>query len=152
VTDRSRATGTQARGESRGRGGGEALTLLAVLLGGAVGTALRLGIDALLPHSDDSFPWATLGINVAGSFALGALVSLAWHRTPGWLRAGLGPGLLGSFTTFSALTVSLVTLGAAGAWMPAAAYLVASIALGLAAALLGLRLGRRSPAIDEAGE
>jgi CrcB protein len=127
------------------------LTLLSVLLGGAVGTGLRLGIDALAPHSDDTFPWATLGINVLGAFVLGALVSLAWDRTPAWLRAGLGPGLLGSFTTFSALAVALVTLTAADEWMLAAIYLVASIVLGLAAALLGLRLGRRSP-IDQAGE
>ena len=128
------------------------MSLLAVLLGGAIGTALRLGIDALLPHADDAIPWSTLGINVLGSFLLGALVSVAWDRTPAWLRAGLGPGLLGSFTTFSALAVSLVTLADAGAWMPAAAYLAASIVLGLAAALLGLRLGRRNPPIDEAGE
>ncbi|MFZ2964381.1 MAG: CrcB family protein, partial [Rhodoglobus sp.] len=102
--------------------------------------------------ADDAIPWSTLGINVLGSFLLGALVSVAWDRTPAWLRAGLGPGLLGSFTTFSALAVSLVTLAGAGAWMPAAAYLVASIVLGLAAALLGLRLARRNPPIDEAGE
>lgn len=128
------------------------MSLLAVLLGGAIGTALRLGIDALFPYADDAIPWSTLGINVLGSFLLGALVSVAWDRTPAWLRAGLGPGLLGSFTTFSALAVSLVTLAGAGAWMPAAAYLVASIVLGLAAALLGLRLARRNPPIDEAGE
>ena len=128
------------------------MTLLAVLIGGAIGTALRLTIDALLPHPDEAFPWGTLGVNVLGAFMLGALVSLAWDRTPAWARAGLGPGLLGSFTTFSALAVSLVTLVAADQWILAAAYLAASIVLGLAAALLGLRLGRRSPAIDEAGE
>lgn len=128
------------------------MTLLAVLIGGAVGTALRLGIDALLPHGDDAFPWATLGINVLGAFVLGALVSSAWDRAPAWLRAGLGPGLLGSFTTFSALAVSLVTLAAAEEWMLAAGYLAASILLGLTAAGLGLRLGRRSPPIDEAAE
>lgn len=132
--------------------GDQARTLIAVLLGGAVGTAMRLGIDALFPHADDTIPWSTLGINVLGSFALGALVSLAWDRTPAWLRAGLGPGLLGSFTTFSALAVSLIALADAGAWMPAAVYLIASIVLGLAAALAGLRLGRRNPPIDEAGE
>ncbi len=44
------------------------------LVGGLVGTGLRLGIDALLPHGDDGFPLSTLLINVAGSFALGMLV------------------------------------------------------------------------------
>jgi fluoride exporter len=72
---------------------------------------------------------------------------------PGWLRAGLGVGLLGSFTTFSALAVSLVALTSLNEWMLALLYLVASIALGLGAAWAGLRLGGRKVApIDLADE
>ena len=70
--------------------------LLAVLLGGAVGTALRLAIDAALPHDDASFPLSTLIINCVGAFLLGALVSRVWESAPEWLKAALGPGLLGS--------------------------------------------------------
>ena len=82
--------------------------LLAVLVGGAVGTALRLGIDTVIPHGDADFPVSTLAINTLGAFVLGVLVGRVWSTAPGWLRAGLGAGLLGSFTTFSALAVSLV--------------------------------------------
>lgn len=109
----------------------------AVLLGGAVGTALRLGIDGLIPD-----PWATLGINLLGAFTLGLLVGRLWSRAASWLKAGLGAGLLGSFTTFSALAVALVGDAARGHWLDAALYLAASVALGLLAAWLGLRLGR----------
>jgi CrcB protein len=119
------------------------VTILAIVVGGIVGTGLRLGIDALLPHADDAFPWSTLLINVAGSFALGALVARVWPVAPHWLKAGLGAGLLGSFTTFSALAVSLVTLAEADEWLLGAGYLVASLVLGLGAATLGLFLGRR---------
>jgi CrcB protein len=118
------------------------VNVLAVFVGGLVGTGLRLGIDALLPHQvPGSFPWSTLIINVAGSFALGLLVARVWPVAPGWLRFGLGTGLLGSFTTFSALIVSLVQLSFA---YPAQAllYLGASLVLGLGAAWLGLRMGR----------
>ena len=125
--------------------------LLAVAVGGVIGTSLRLAIDAALPHGDDAFPVSTLVINVIGSLALGALVARLWPIAPSWLRAGLGSGLLGSFTTFSALAVSLVSLSRAGEWMPAALYLAASLVLGLAAAWLGLRLGRVTP-IDEVTE
>ena len=118
---------------------------LAVLLGGALGTGIRLAIDLALPHADAELPWGTLAINVAGSFALGALVSLAWPRLPVWGRAGLGTGVLGSFTTFSALAVSLVAMGTEGEWMLGAAYLAASLLLGLGAATIGLALGRRRP-------
>lgn len=128
------------------------MTLLAVLLGGLLGTGLRLAIDAALPHTDTSFPWSTLLINLVGSFVLAFLVARVWPTAPAWLRAGLGTGVLGSFTTFSALIVSLLTLTRAGMPLLALVYLVASIAGGLAAALLGLRIGSRTTpglAVDE---
>jgi CrcB protein len=120
------------------------MTFLAVVLGGVLGTGLRLGIgELLLPGS--SFPWATLAVNVIGSFALGLLVAKVWPTAPAWLRAGLGTGLLGSFTTFSAVMVSLLTLTGDGLTLVAGVYLVASLVLGLAAALLGIRLGVAPP-------
>ena len=115
--------------------------LLAVLAGGAVGTGIRLAIDTTIPHGDDAFPVSTLIINTVGSLLLGLLVARLWPRAAGWLRAALGVGLLGSFTTFSAVTVSLVALANASEWMLAAAYLVATLALGWGAAALGLSLG-----------
>jgi CrcB protein len=117
-------------------------SVLAVLVGGAIGTALRLGADALLPHPDDAIPFSTLLVNTVGAFALGVLVARVWPTSPDWVRAGLGAGLLGSFTTFSAVAVSLIALTSAGEWMPAVLYLVATLLLGLGAAWLGLRAGR----------
>jgi CrcB protein len=119
------------------------MTVIAVLLGGALGTALRLVVDVALPHEDTGFPLGTLLVNVAGSFALGALVARLWPVAPPWLRAGLGAGLLGSFTTFSAVALSAVTLSAAGLAPVAIGYVTASLIGGLGAALLGLRLGGR---------
>lgn len=123
--------------------------VLAVLAGGVLGTSLRLGIDAALPHGDTGFPLSTLIINCVGALALGILVSRVWGVAPDWAKAGLGPGLLGSFTTFSAVAVSLVSLGAAGEWMPALAYLALTLVLGIGAAALGLALGRPSPNTPE---
>ena len=117
-------------------------TILAVAIGGVLGTAARLGIDAVLPHPHDVFPWSTLIVNVVGSLALGFLVARVWPTAPEWLRAGLGAGVLGSFTTFSAVAVAMIELPLA----TAAVYLAVSVLLGLVAALLGLRLGRRGDA------
>lgn len=119
------------------------MNIVAVLVGGLAGTALRLGIDAALPHGPGEFPLSTLLINVAGSLVLGLLVARVWPTAPEWLRFGLGTGLLGSFTTFSAVIVSLLSL--AGNPLLAAGYLVASLVGGLGAAALGLRLGRPAP-------
>lgn len=127
-------------------------TLLVVAAGGVVGTGLRLGLDVLLPHETDGFPVSTLIANVLGSLVLGILVARVWPVAPDWLRAGLGAGVLGSFTTFSAIAVAVLELP-----LPVSAlYLAVTLVLGLGAALLGLRLGRRdaasTPPIDAVNE
>ena len=116
--------------------------LFAVLVGGALGTGLRLSLDLLVPHGDTDFPVSTLIINVVGAFTLGLLTARVWPTARPWVRAGLGPGLLGSFTTFSAFAVSLVSLAASDQWMPGALYLVTTIVLGFGAAWAGLRMAR----------
>ena len=109
---------------------------------------MRLLADTLIPHSDTGFPVSTLLVNVVGSFVLGLVVARLWSRLAPWLRAGLGTGLLGSFTTFSALMVSVVALGSHGLWALAVAYFVLTLVLGFAAAAIGLRVGRVATLID----
>lgn len=117
---------------------------LAVAAGGLVGTEVRYGLGLAFPELPGSFPWTTLCINVAGSFVLAALTTvwMARPHVPFWLRAGLGPGLLGAFTTFSAVAFSLDQLGRAGQYGVWSAYLLLSLVLGLAAAGLGWRTGK----------
>jgi len=116
-------------------------SLLAVFVGGLVGTLLRLLLDLWIPHGDSDFPISTLLINLVGAFSLGLLTARLWPRASAPLKALLGPGLLGSFTTFSAFAVSLVALADAAEWGLAALYLAATIVLGLVAAWAGLRAG-----------
>lgn len=127
--------------------------LVAVAVGGMLGAGIRLTVDVLLPPGGAELPLGTLMINVAGSFLLGLLVSTAWAvpRTPNWVKAGLGTGLLGTFTTFSAVMVTLVAQTESGQWPLALGYLAASLAFGLVAAALGLRCGRPAAAdwVDE---
>ena len=128
--------------------------LVAVLVGGAIGTVLRLGLDDLIVHHDNGFPWSTLIANVTGSFVLAILVSRVWPISPAWLRAGLGPGVLGGFTTFSAMIASMVTLAASGDIPSALLYIVLSLVLGFGAAALGFRIAlpRSTSPIIEADE
>lgn len=118
-------------------------SILAVFVGGAIGTGIRLVLDATIRHTDQQFPLDTLIINVVGSFVLAILVSRVWPVVPEWLRAGLGPGVLGGFTTFSAVMASMVTLAASSQTPLALAYLALSLVFGFGAAALGLWLGRR---------
>lgn len=119
------------------------LALVAVLVGGVVGTGLRLAIDLALPHDLSDFPLSTLLINIVGSFLLGAVVARIWPVASLWVRAGVGVGVLGSFTTFSALALSTVTMTAAGNGILALGYLALSLVAGLAAAALGLHVASR---------
>ncbi|QKG92158.1 CrcB family protein [Halorubrum salinarum] len=76
----------------------------------------------------------TLAANVAGSFALGLLLTRASSDR---IRLFVGTGALSSFTTYSTFVGDAVALGTpAGAW-----YVAASYATGFAAAALGLAVG-----------
>ncbi|MCU1586856.1 MAG: crcB 1, partial [Frankiales bacterium] len=101
----------------------------------------RYGVVQAWPD-DGSFPWAVLVINCSGAFLLGALLVAAPPERVR-LRALLGTGLLGAWTTFSAIVVSVDQLVADGHPATALAYLLASACGGLCAAWLGLRAGRR---------
>ncbi|HEX4058198.1 MAG TPA: CrcB family protein [Galbitalea sp.] len=118
-------------------------SILSVFVGGIIGTALRLEIDTLIPHSDSQFPLSTLLINIVGSFVLSVLISRLWPVAPGWVRGGLGPGLLGGFTTFSAVMVSMVTLAASSDILMALGYAALTLVLGFGSAATGFWLGRR---------
>ncbi|MDI2098410.1 fluoride efflux transporter FluC [Ruicaihuangia caeni] len=110
---------------------------IAVFVGGAIGAAGRYAIDLALPHGSGEFPLSTLLVNVLGSFALALLVGARWERMPQPARLALGPGLLGSFTTFSAVAASAIELS------PPLflGYLVVTLLAGLVAAFIGLRSG-----------
>ncbi|TFD55537.1 CrcB family protein [Cryobacterium frigoriphilum] len=121
--------------------------ILAAFVGGCLGTSLRFAADLAVPHSNDQFAAGTLVVNVLGALVLGWLVGGLWTRpsVPAWLKVALGPGLLGSFTTFSAVMVSVVAQGSTGLWALATGYLIASVVLGFGAAALGLWFGGRLP-------
>jgi CrcB protein len=116
-------------------------TLLHVALGGAIGASLRyLSGVAAMRLIGPGFPWATLFVNVAGSFAMGVLVVvLASHGNR--LAPFLMTGVLGGFTTFSAFSLDAVSLWGRAPGL-AAAYVAGSVALSLAALVAGMAVAR----------
>ncbi len=113
----------------------EAGVLALIGLGGAVGALLRHGVDVWLPSGGDGFPWATFGINVVGALGLGLLHAyLRGHRrVPRGLRALLGAGLLGGFTTFSAYAEQTRSLLSAGHEATALLYVLGTLAAAVVA-------------------
>lgn len=114
--------------------------LLLIGVAGAAGALCRLGVANVV--GERTWPWATILVNVSGAFALGLLLAWATTRWSPTVVGALGIGFLGSFTTFSTLAMDAVGLGEGDGAPAAAGYLVASVALGVLAALLGQALGR----------
>lgn len=117
---------------------------VAVALGGAFGAVARYGLDRVIERRSDSlFPWSTFVINIAGCLVIGVLIAALVDRrhTPDWLRAGLVIGVVGGFTTFSTFAQEELDLLETHL-MTALAYVLASVAVGVAAVFVGSRLGR----------
>jgi CrcB protein len=114
------------------------MTVLLVLLGGAVGAPARYLTDqAVQRRHGTSFPWGTWTVNVVGSLILGVVVAAG----PGWLVTLAGTGFCGALTTFSTFGFETVRLAEEGETSTAAWNVVSSLAVGLGAAALGWWLG-----------
>jgi CrcB protein len=91
-----------------------------------------------------SFPFATLSINILGSFLMGFLFFETLERinlNPS-LRTGLLTGGLGAYTTFSTFSLESLNLIEGGDLTKAGLYVAASIVLSIAAAIFGAFLSR----------
>lgn len=118
------------------------LNCFAVGCGGFIGSVLRFLIGTAVPQ--EAFPWATLTVNVAGSFVLAAIAGLVLRGVvpDGELSLMLRVGLCGGFTTMSTFSLELVDLATRGAWLGAVGYAVLTCALCVAAAMAGGMLAR----------
>lgn len=120
--------------------------LLAIALGGALGSLARWGVAEVFVRAGLSsgavdWPWATLLVNVAGALAIGAvLASGMLVGRPRWLGPFLVTGVLGGFTTFSALALEAGLLLEEGRAIVALSYVAVTVVVGLLAVRLGSRL------------
>ncbi|MDX1659070.1 MAG: CrcB family protein [Nitriliruptorales bacterium] len=119
---------------------------LAVFIGSAVGTGLRVAVS-LLNAGPGGWPWGTFAVNLTGAFLLGYLLARLQGRRPPRTRllAFLGTGLLGSYTTFSAFAEESRALLADAEVVLALAYVLTSLVLGVALAWAGIRAARLRP-------
>ena len=111
--------------------------------GGFVGTCLRFLTGKLCAHlSHGGFPWGTFVVNVVGSFIIGLLFGLAEEK--GLLSSQMSllliTGFCGGFTTFSTFADDMFLMLGRNQWAMFFAYVVGSLALGLAMVWLGRKL------------
>jgi CrcB protein len=113
--------------------------VILVGLGGSIGSMARYA--AMLLIKSKSFPYATLTVNIIGSFIIGLLFALSIKEdglTDNW-KLFLATGICGGFTTFSAFSLENMGLIQNGKIGLAVTYILLSIILGIVAGFLGYR-------------
>jgi fluoride exporter len=116
--------------------------VLAVALGGAMGSVARHGVNLAAANITSHFPLGTITVNVFGSFAMGLLAAFMTTKFGGdenfrlfWLT-----GVLGGFTTFSAFSLDAFNLFQNSQSSTAIAYVALSVILSIAALAAGFAL------------
>lgn len=119
------------------------MVAFAIFVGAGIGGLTRYAVSGWAQAAvGPNFPWGTLLINVTGSLLLTFTYGLLEGTTaaPEW-RAFLGIGVLGGYTTFSTFSYEAVRLLQDGEWERALFYILGSVVLSLAGAVLGFSLG-----------
>jgi CrcB protein len=119
------------------------VTVVLVLVGGAIGAPLRYLTDLFVQARHDSvLPWGTLIVNAVGSLLLGLLtVGVTGAGAPEWVLTLGGVGFCGALTTFSTFGFETVRLAEEGAWLEALANVGLSLVVGMCAVAGGWWLG-----------
>jgi CrcB protein len=118
---------------------------IAVAIGGALGAMARYGVSTLVfDASSQRFPYATLSVNVLGSFLIGILFVLIVEKSllPPEMRSILMVGFLGAFTTFSTFSLDALGLWQNGHLLLALVYALGTVVLCLAAISIAVWLTR----------
>jgi len=120
-------------------------TYVAIAIGGTLGCWARYAQTSWVQTAfGRDFPFATMSINVIGSFLMGFLfiVTLERMMIPPSVRAGVLTGVLGGYTTFSTFEMETLLLAESGEFFKAASYVILSVVIGFAAAFGGAYVAR----------
>ena len=140
-----RARNVQDQGHRYQDKGKKVTTYLIVFLGGGLGAALRHGINILsVRWLGAGFPYGTLFINITGSLVMGFVAGYFAFKGDAsqQLRLFLTTGILGGYTTFSAFSLDVAVLYERGEIWLAAAYVLLSVVVSIAALFAALALVR----------
>ncbi|VUD68800.1 Putative fluoride ion transporter CrcB [Thalassocella blandensis] len=118
------------------------LLWIAVAIGGSLGAMSRYAVSQMFLSVPGKLPYATLTVNILGSFLMGMFFVLILHKgiLPAVWRQVVMVGFLGAFTTFSAFSIEAVELIHVGQWQVALLYALISVVACIGAAALGYYL------------
>jgi CrcB protein len=122
------------------------IDLVAVFVGGMVGTLARATLAEAWTHDTGAWPWSTFLVNLIAAGLLGWATVALPGRGP-W-RPFVGTGICGALSTFSTFQLEIYDLADHGHAGVAAAYLATSIAGGLAVIQLTRRWALRTAVVE----
>lgn len=120
------------------------LNVLAIFIGGGLGSLTRYGIAIWLKSASISFPFATLTVNIIGSFILGFAAAMFWkeahlHTT---LKLAITVGFCGGLTTFSTFSWETFDMIKNGETLLACIYAILSVLVCIIAISFGAFLSK----------
>ncbi len=122
---------------------------MAVFAGGGLGALARALLVDAHPPAPGTWPWVTFGVNLAGAFLLGVVLTRLRPAVGGGPSRGhllLGTGFCGALTTFSTMQLELLQMLDAGEVGLAAGYASAALTAGFLAVAAGVRVAGRGRA------
>lgn len=120
------------------------MVYLYVGIGGAIGSILRYFVSFLTFPTLYHFPIGTLFVNLLGAFVLGWFVARVspLQLISKEVKAGISTGMIGSFTTFSTLSVEVIQLVHESLYLWLFLYLSISVVGGLTLTAIGFSIGQ----------
>ena len=118
--------------------------LFSVGVGGGLGALARYYIAGWIQPAGAQFNWGIFIVNISGGLLMGLIVeasALKLNLSPE-LRSFLTVGILGGYTTFSTFSLDSALLLQKGQYGLAAAYMIGSVVLSIAALFAGLWIVR----------
>ncbi|MFC5403167.1 fluoride efflux transporter FluC [Cohnella soli] len=110
-------------------------------VGGAIGALARYGASRVVATKKKPGFYATLTVNLIGSFLMGLLIG--WHveSDHAAVYAFVGTGVLGGLTTYSTLNVQKASMLRSGVRRMLFRYIAATYVLGFGLTALGVAIG-----------
>ncbi|MFT5162358.1 MAG: CrcB protein [Alteromonadaceae bacterium] len=116
---------------------------LLIATGGAFGASLRYFLfETTFNLLGRGFPYATLLVNILGSFVIGILYGAIQHELITIIpwRTFMGIGFLGALTTFSTFSLDTLLLLQQGDWFKAALNIILNVFVCIFIAWVGMQL------------
>jgi len=120
------------------------LNILAIFIGGGLGSLSRYGIAILLRAYSMDFPFATLLVNIIGSMILGFTIALFWNKAHlnDTVKLAITVGFCGGLTTFSTFSWETFDMIKNGEFILAVIYALISVLACILAISLGAFLSK----------